>query len=155
MAAKPAIVEIASWTADCDAIRSVRTAVFVAETGFTEDEEFDDLDPISRHVLARTSDGVAVGTGRLEPSGKLGRIAVLRDHRGRGIGTLLVRRMLEISKGMGPTEQQQTVYLHALTTAVDFYRGFGFAVEGATFDEAGVPHVRMTKKLSAEDARRE
>ena len=87
MIAKPAFtLREVDWTVDRDALRAVRWKVFVEEQRVPEDEEWDDYDPVSRHVIAAAADGAPVGTGRLLPDGHVGRMAVLKEWRGRGVG---------------------------------------------------------------------
>jgi predicted GNAT family N-acyltransferase len=81
-----------------------------------------------------------VGIARLTPDAQVGRMAVLPDWRGRGIGTALLRAVLQCAREKGLA----VVTLHAQTHAVPFYARQGFRAEGAVFMEAGIPHRRMT-----------
>jgi predicted GNAT family N-acyltransferase len=107
------------------------------------DMEWDEHDAASRHVVAYGPDGAAIGTGRLLPDGHVGRMAVVSGWRRKGVGTALLERLLESAASAG----MRRLVLHAQTHAIGFYRGFGFAAEGDEFDEAGIPHVRMTRPL--------
>ena len=80
-------VEVCDWAnaTDRDALASVREIVFVLEQRVPRDMEIDDDDPRSMHVLARAPDGSPIGTGRLTPTGRIGRMAVLADWRGNGV----------------------------------------------------------------------
>jgi predicted GNAT family N-acyltransferase len=133
---------ITTWGADGPALRRVRHAVFVTEQQVPEYEEWDDQDPLSVHVLA-TLNREPVGTGRLTPTGKIGRLAVLSEFRGRGIGARMLRMLLAEARHRDLRE----VYLHAQVTAVPFYTKFGFVAEGEEFAEAGIPHRRMRLRL--------
>ena len=133
---------LADWPADRGAIESVRRRVFVEEQEIPEKDEFDAEDACSIHVLARLNRD-PVGTGRLNPAGKIGRIAVLAGLRGRGIGSLILGNLLEEARRLGIREP----FLHAQVQAVTFYGKFGFSREGEVFDEAGIPHVRMSLVL--------
>jgi predicted GNAT family N-acyltransferase len=64
----------------------VRRAVFIIEQGIAESDEWDSADVQCVHALALTAKRDAVGTGRLEPTGKIGRLAVLAEFRGLGLG---------------------------------------------------------------------
>mgnify|MGYP003481875103 CR=1 FL=1 len=130
----------ATWTADRAALQSVRRRVFIEEQGIPESEEWDDIDPLARHLLALAEKCDAVGTGRLEPTGKIGRVAVLPQHRGTGVGGAVVSYLVNQATELGFTK----VYLHAQTAALAFYERLGFRAEGPVFDEVGIPHVRMT-----------
>jgi len=132
-----------------DALR-VRRAVFVEEQGFPADTEPDALDALSRHVVLYEDD-VPVAAGRIywaEGGFHLGRICVLRDRRGRGIGDLLMRML--IAKGLEHAASSLT--LGAQLRAAAFYARYGFQVEGEPYDEDGVPHCRM--RADAEVLRR-
>jgi predicted GNAT family N-acyltransferase len=126
------------WGTDRPALQEIRRAVFIDEQQVAESEEWDDDDPVSVHALA-TLNREPVGTGRLNPAGKIGRIAVVAGMRGRGIGATILRLLLQEAHRRGLREP----YLHAQLQAVPFYEKFGFTSEGEVFDEAGIPHVRM------------
>jgi predicted GNAT family N-acyltransferase len=133
---------LTSWGADRPALQRLRREVFVVEQQVPESEEWDDDDLVSVHALA-TLNREPVGTGRLNPAGKIGRIAVVAGMRGRGIGATILRLLLQEAYHRGLREP----YLHAQLQAVPFYEKFGFRREGEVFDEAGIPHVRMKHAL--------
>ena len=83
MAAASIECVLARWPADRPALERIRRQVFVEEQGIPENEEFDSEDAACIHVLARLNRD-PVGTGRLNPAGKIARIAVVAGHRGRG-----------------------------------------------------------------------
>ena len=130
----------ATWTDDGPSLQAIRRSVFIEEQGIPESDEWDDVDPLARHVLAVAKNRDAVGTGRLEPTGKIGRVAVLPQYRGTGVGSLIMGHLVNQATESGFTR----VYLHAQTTAEGFYRRLGFRAEGPAFDECGIPHVRMS-----------
>ena len=84
------------------------------------------------HVHAAAVKRDAVGTARLEPTGKIGRVAVLPRYRGTGTGVALMRRLLEIAAERGFDE----VYLNAQTSAAGFYERLGFRAEGPEFERS-------------------
>ena len=133
---------LTTWGTDRSALRRIRREVFIDEQQVPESEEWDDDDPVSVHALA-TLNREPVGTGRLNPAGKIGRIAVVAGMRGRGIGATILRLLLQEAYHRGLREP----YLHAQLQAVPFYGKFGFTSEGEVFDEAGIPHVRMRHAL--------
>jgi len=137
----------ANWSADRAALQSVRRRVFVEEQGIPESEEWDDVDPVAVHVLVLAGNRDAVGTGRLEPTGKIGRVAVLPQYRGAGVGNLIMVQLVNQATESGFTR----VYLHAQTAAQGFYERLGFRAEGPVFDEVGIPHVRMCLGIERED----
>jgi predicted GNAT family N-acyltransferase len=130
----------ATWACDRDALQAVRRSVFIEEQRVPEADEWDDIDPVARHVLAVTGNCDAVGTGRLEPTGKIGRVAVLPQYRGTGVGRLIMLHLVNHATESGFSK----VYVHAQTAAAGFYARLGFRAAGPVFDECGIPHVRMT-----------
>ena len=150
MTSKPAFsIREVDWTADRDALRAVRWKVFVEEQHVPEDEEWDEHDPHCRHVIAAAADGTPVGTGRLLPDGHIGRMAVLKEWRGGGIGSALLSRLLQLAR----EARHEAARLHAQTHAMRFYEKHGFVAEGEEFMEAGIPHFAMTKVLAADEHR--
>lgn len=132
----------ADWDKDRESIRLVRQAVFVIEQSVPADLEWDGQDEECLHVLAESSNRDVIGTGRLQPSGKIGRMAVLRPWRGIGVGSAILRALIEAASEFGIDE----VYLHAQNRAVRFYDRFGFEPEGDEFMEAGIPHRLMRRR---------
>lgn len=129
----------ATWPDDAPAIRAVRRRVFIEEQKVSEAEEWDGLDADCRHVLAEDAGSRAIGTGRLKPDGKIGRVAVLRHWRGRGVGVALVRELISMARHADLPE----CYLHAQTYALGFYEKLGFVAEGEEFLDANIPHKAM------------
>lgn len=138
-------VEEGEWGHLGSAAGPVRETVFVAEQGVPAEMEYDRWDPLSLHVLARGPAGEPIGTGRLLPDGHIGRMAVLPDWRGKGVGTAMLSHLLEAAR----QRSQHHLALNAQISALDFYRPFGFVAEGDTFMDAGIPHLRMTRTLTA------
>ena len=132
----------ASWDTERPVLERIRREVFIREQGIPESDEWDGEDAQSVHVVA-TLNRDPVGTGRLNAAGKIGRIAVMSGLRGRGIGTLILRRLIQEARRLGFRE----TFLHAQVQAVPFYEKLGFARTGDEFDEAGIPHVRMSLVL--------
>ena len=130
----------ADWRRDRDALRRVRLDVFVNEQGVPESLEWDDQDAASLHLLALDGAGRPIGTARLLPTGQIGRMAVLPEWRGRGVGGALLREILAIAADDGYPD----IFLNAQTSALPFYLRAGFLPVGEAFDEAGIPHLRMT-----------
>ena len=137
-------VRQAVWEQDSEAIRRVRTEVFVVEQKVPVELEIDGVDPLCHHVLAIRTTGEAVGTARLLDSGQIGRISVLKPWRRRGIGSQLVNTLVNFARGKG----RQKVHLHAQTHAIAFYKELGFRDIGEPpFDDAGISHIRMDLDL--------
>ncbi|HJR71673.1 MAG TPA: GNAT family N-acetyltransferase [Gammaproteobacteria bacterium] len=138
------IVRDADFTIDFASLRFVRATVFIAEQNVPADIEFDDRDPLCRHVLAL--EGAApVGTGRLdvEYGGKVGRVAVIASRRRGGVGTAVMERLHEIARA----HDLPKLWCHAQLTAVPFYERLGYRPTGAVFVEADIDHVRMERDL--------
>ena len=133
---------VMTWGVDRPMLQQVRREVFIVEQKVPEEEEWDDDDQVCIHVLA-TRNREPVGTGRISPAGKIGRIAVLSEFRGRGIGDRILQMLIEQAYHRGLIE----VTLHAQVQAVPFYEKRGFHLQGGVFDEAGIPHRRMRKAL--------
>lgn len=133
----------ASWTDDGDLIRAIRLQVFVLEQKIPEDLEWDLADANALHLLAFTQKRDAVGTARLEASGKIGRLAVMANYRHMGLGSRLLVELVKIAGEAG----LERVYLHAQRSAVAFYERHGFVCEGESFDEGGIEHVVASIKL--------
>ncbi len=136
-------IRVAEWEQDRDLIRGIRQEVFVAEQSVPPEIEWDGRDKACVHVIAETVNRDVVGTGRLQLSGKIGRMAVLRPWRGSGIGSALLARLVEAASCRGIDK----VYLHAQSQVVGFYEMAGFVAEGEEFMEAGIAHRLMTRTM--------
>lgn len=141
--AEPFDVRVTDWTADEAALRAVRRAVFIVEQGVPESLEWDEVDPRCVHALALDSSARPIGCGRLLPDGHIGRMAVLASWRGRGVGALLLSRLVELARAAG----HPRAILNAQISAVPFYARYGFAVTGDEFEEAGILHRIMDRPL--------
>lgn len=136
-------VDLAAYGTDFGELRAVREPVFIGEQRVPIEIELDELDPVCVHVLARDADGRPVGTGRLAPTGKIGRMAVLADRRGHGVGRAMLRRLVEHAQAAGLRE----VMLHAQVDAEAFYMAEGFLPYGPRFEEAAIVHQAMRRTL--------
>ena len=130
-----------TWTELGALSRSVREAVFIIEQGVPRELEWDEFDAVSRHVIARGSNGEVIGTGRLLPDGHIGRMAVLAAWRGKQVGRALMERLI----AEAAQQQLRPLLLHAQVQALGFYEKLGFVAEGPTFMEAGIPHRLMRR----------
>jgi predicted GNAT family N-acyltransferase len=137
-------IRIVDWAGEEKKLRAVRLAVFVVEQNIPEEHEWDEFDAVSVHALAEDRAGVPIGCARLLPDGHIGRVAVLSDWRGQGIGAALLLRLVEFAKARGDAR----VLLNAQTQAMPFYARFGFAPIGEEFIEAGIPHWTMARALA-------
>ena len=134
-------VQPASFVDDRDAIYGIRRAVFIIEQAVPEEIEIDAYDAIARHVLAWAG-GQPVGTGRIavdDGIGRIGRMAVLRDWRGCGVGRAILDALIAVGSETGLA----SVVLSAQCHAIPFYEKAGFVAVGPVYEEAGIDHRRM------------
>lgn len=136
-------VEPADYQTDFQDLRRVREPVFVVEQNVPIELEWDALDPLCHHVIARDVENRPIGTGRLSPDGKIGRMAVLGEWRARGVGEALLQALLDRARALGWSE----VKLNAQVSAIDFYARYGFVPFGAEFEEIGIAHQAMRRAL--------
>lgn len=141
---------------DCHALRR---QVFVVEQQVSIADEWDAFDPISLHFLARWK-GRPVGSVRVIvqpealadelPDGMqqdapvIGRVCVLAEFRGAGIGAALIRAALATLRQGGVATYAR---LAAQTHAIGFYEALGFSAYGPVFDDAGIDHRWMQVRL--------
>ena len=125
----------------------IRRRVFQDEQGVPAEEEFDADDDRAVHVLASIG-STPVGTGRVvfHPAyAKIGRMAVLKQHRRRGVGRALMEALITVAADHHCTQ----LVLHAQVQAIPFYNALGFHAVGDEFEEAGIPHRRMERSFTA------
>lgn len=135
-------IELLPWERARAYAAPIRFAVFVEEQRVPAEIELDEMDAKSLHAVA-FGDRVPVGTGRLLPDGHIGRMAVLKDWRGRGVGSLILKTLVDAARSRGERE----IVLSAQVHATAFYRAHGFVEEGAEYLDAGIPHVDMRRAL--------
>ncbi len=133
--------------AERDSSLALRRRVFVQEQGVPPELEPDELDEAADHVLALDEAGACVGTGRLllqSPGvGRVGRMAVEARCRGAGVGARVLQELERVARARGLRE----IVLHAQVHAQAFYDKAGYAPAGEEFEEAGIAHVTMRKRL--------
>lgn len=143
----PAMVRLVRATdPEFDAALELRRRVFVEEQGVPLDEERDPYDLEAEHALAYGAGGDGtrlLGTARLVPNGKIGRVAVSREARGQGLGLELMRCLEERARQRALPE----VFLDAQLQVLGFYERQGYVAEGEIFLDAGIQHRRMRKLL--------
>ncbi|MBA1444036.1 MAG: GNAT family N-acetyltransferase [Chromatiales bacterium] len=136
-------IRIAHWSEDQVLLKQVREIVFVHEQHVPPTLEWDGLDEDALHLLAvEPGTGEPIGTSRLLRTGQIGRMAVIRSWRGRGVGKALLQKLLVIAD----QNSYPGLFLNAQSTALSFYAQHGFVAEGDEFMDAGIPHRRMTKE---------
>lgn len=132
-------------TDDLERVLAIRRIVFIKGQNVPEDREVDGMDGEALHLLLE-KDGAAIGTARLlldDDTGKIGRVAVLAEHRGRGYGLLLIEKSIDVLRVHG----MRRVKLGAQTHAIGFYEKLGFTAFGPEFMDAGIPHRNMVTDL--------
>jgi predicted GNAT family N-acyltransferase len=132
--------------ADRAAIAALRTRVFVEEQGVPPEIEQDAADSHAVHVLSRDDTGAVVATGRLLVRGSsagIGRMAADAAVRGRGHGAAVLAELHRQAVLRGVTE----VELHAQISARGFYERAGYTAVGEEYEEAGITHVTMRRRL--------
>lgn len=143
----PTQLQIGSWEALGERAAQVRHAVFIEEQGIAPEIEMDALDTSAVHALVTNRLDQAVATGRLVPQApgvsRIGRMAVHRSLRGSRLGRQVLDALVQAARERG----DQSVVLHAQTSAQAFYERAGFAVSGPRYEEAGLPHVTMQRPL--------
>ena len=135
-------IELLDWERARALAMPIRFAVFVREQGVPAEIELDELDAQSIHALAFHG-AEAVGTGRLLPDGHIGRMAVLRQWRKQGVGSLLLHKLIDAARKRGDKQIVLSAQVHALP----FYRAHGFQPEGSVYEEAGIAHQEMRRAL--------
>jgi predicted GNAT family N-acyltransferase len=131
-------------TKDLQRAFAIRMRVFVKEQRVPAEIELDRDDARARHFLAMAA-GNAVGTARLvmrRGSAKIGRMAVVKSSRRKGIGKRLLQRAIAAANELGARK----IYLHAQVPVIGFYESLGFCAVGPVFDEAGIAHRKMILK---------
>ena len=136
------------WSQACALAYPIRKEVFIREQGVPQELELDEQDETAIHVLAY-QDGQCIGTARLVNLGnqsmQIGRMAVLTQYRGNGIGKRILEELIELSRKQGTS----SIILHAQITAIAFYEKLGFLPEGPEYLEAGIAHRNMILLLPA------
>jgi len=120
----------------------IRRRVFIEEQQVSQEEEWDGRDDACLHFLAQRGD-TALGTARLLPDGHIGRVAVLQEARGMGVGVALMQAAIAAAQHQGHPAVELTAQTHALA----FYERLGFTAFGDIFLDAGIPHRRMRLEL--------
>ncbi|OAJ69990.1 GNAT family acetyltransferase [Methylobacillus sp. MM3] len=133
------------WLSAGAALAEIRRRVFIEEQSVPEALEWDGLDENAVHVLASDDANRPIGCARLLPQGKIGRMAVLPEWRGSGVGRTMLETLVALARAQGLPE----VSLSAQTHAIPFYEQAGFRVCSEIYDDAGIPHRDMVLALSA------
>lgn len=131
-------LERGDWQTLGNEASEIRRVVFIEEQQVPQDEEWDGRDDVCEHFLVHL-DGRTVGTARLLSDGHVGRVAILSEARGLGLGQRLMEAVIHAAHQAGHAE----VLLDAQTHALEFYQRLGFTAYGDEFLDAGIPHRSM------------
>ena len=131
-----------SWRQAENHLRAVRTPVFVEEQAVAADFEWDALDLNAAHLLMMQNKQ-AIACLRIIDYHKIGRMAVLKEWRGMGLGAALLLEAIKICK----THGSKSIHLSAQTHAIEFYRKAGFKVTSLEYCDVDIVHVDMQLDL--------
>jgi len=137
MLANTQILQV-NWQDAENDLRIIRTKVFIEEQQVAPDFEWDEIDATAVHLLA-ILENVPIACLRIIKHQKIGRMAVLKDYRAMGLGTVLLLEAIKICKKQGT----KNIYLTAQTHAIGFYKRVGFKEISAVYQDANIPHVDM------------
>lgn len=135
-------IEIVKWIDGLSQLKNIREKVFIQEQKVTPQLEWDGMDEKAIHFLV-FNDKAAIGCARaivIKDHMQLGRMAVLKEYRGQGIGGALIEKAMTIAK----LNQLSAIYISAQCHAIDFYKKFGFEVTSDIYLDAEIPHRDMT-----------
>ena len=132
-----------TWLEAKNDLRAIRTPVFIEEQAVAPDFEWDEIDATAVHLLA-SLDGQPIACLRIIDYHKIGRMAVLKDWRRKGLGAALLLEAVKICKAHG----SKSVHLSAQTHAIGFYEKCGFRVTSDIYQDVHIAHVDMQLELS-------
>lgn len=138
-------VEIVKWIDEHESLKMIRQKVFIEEQNVTSQLEWDGMDEEAIHFLAFKNEK-AIGCARafvIENYMQLGRMAVLKEYRGEGIGTALLEKAMTTAK----LNELSVIYISAQCQAIDFYKKFGFEITSDIYLDAEIPHRDMKLEL--------
>lgn len=138
-------VRVISTKKELNQAYDIRREVFVIEQNVPEEEEIDQYESHCRHFLAITSDGTPCGAARwrfVDDGIKLERFAVIKKFRKSGVGSALMRAILD-DININPGYNGQKKYLHSQINAIPLYEKFGFRKTGPPFLECDIQHYKM------------
>lgn len=136
-------IRIADWQREQQALKEIRSEVFIREQSVPVALEWDGLDNDALHLIATSTDNIAVATARLLPDGHIGRVAVLKAWRHQGIGTALIQEIIRQAELLG----YKRLELAAQIQAIPFYERLGFTAYGDEFLDAGIHHKNMIQNI--------
>lgn len=136
-------IQNTDWHSHSELLSRIRYTVFVEEQQVPPALELDEYDEHADHFLVFAGN-TAVATARLLDDGGVGRMAVLVEHRGQGIGLALMSHIIDRGRQLG----FERLHLSAQEHALPFYGRLGFIPVGDSYQDAGIPHRTMTLALN-------
>jgi predicted GNAT family N-acyltransferase len=137
-------IEQVSWDSPKQALlKAVREVVFIEEQRVPLYIEWDEFDQDAIHLLAIDAYDKAIGCARILKKGRVGRMAVMPDWRGKGLGLALLDEAMKICKSLG----MQSVAISSQTHAIKFYEKAGFTVTSEAYIDANIWHVDMQRTI--------
>ena len=136
-------IRTGSWDELQKDAKLIREQVFIQEQQIAAEDEWDAEDAVSLHFVVYDQDQ-SIATARLLQNNSVGRVAVLKSHRGLGIGKLLMQQIIQQAKH----EQREFLKLSSQVHAIQFYAALGFKVEGEQYLDCAIPHIDMRLVLT-------
>lgn len=141
---RPYTLTVGRWADLCEQLYAVRRPVFIDELGVAPELEQDARDAGAQHLLIRDRDGRPLAGGRLSAAGQIGRVAVLPEWRGRGLGRVVMTELIRLAQ----RQRHDRLRVDARRETSGFFRRLGFRSCGAEFLEAGVARRPMRLALA-------
>ena len=132
-------IQSGTWAQFAIEAKSIREQVFIQEQQIAPEDEWDTQDEVALHFVVYATGQAAIATARLLENHSIGRVAVLKSQRGKGVGRVLMQHIIQVAK----QQQRPWVKLSAQEHAIPFYQSLGFQVEGESYLDCGIPHVDM------------
>jgi predicted GNAT family N-acyltransferase len=136
------VIQSGPWSQLQHDAKLIRSMVFIEEQNISEADEWDEQDAISLHFVVYAQDQ-AIATARLLENNSIGRVAVLQQYRGEGIGKLLMQQIIQVAK----QQNRAFLQLSAQVYAIRFYENLGFQVQGEEYLDCEIPHIDMGLSL--------
>jgi predicted GNAT family N-acyltransferase len=124
----------------------IRVIVFVEEQKVPAVEEIDEFEDDATHYVLLYDEKI-IGTARtriIDNYGKIQRVALLKEYRGKGYGSILMKKII---KDLRKNKKLNQIKLGAQCYAQKFYEKLGFEAYGEVFDDAGIVHINMKIKI--------
>ena len=136
-------IKLTDWANDAERLSDIRRIVFIEEQKVPENLEWDESDTDCTHVLVTDNNNKPLATARIASNGHIGRMSVLKAYRKYGIGSAMIKKLVEYAR----SQQLARLTLHAQVTAMPFYARHGFVETSDEFMDAGIPHKAMQLQL--------